>query len=386
MVEENTRKSKPLGGGIRAGSSSSSISKEAENGSNANRWIAGIEAQLGDSTSADELESGLDVQAVPLENIKIDDSNPRELAIEPDEIRAQIGILKLPTEAYGEGDEWIATYEGRVKATFGDTKKADDCIKLAMFAASLKSPKNIMAPICTWREETTFYLFAGERRYLAHFFMGASHAITRIWHHKPNAYEIKILEWQENHEREDLSVHEKLTNMRQILRERKIMHPEERMTVRTFSRIISIGKSQAGVWFKLATCTNELLNSAIKSGVVNNVNVAYELAGLDSAEIEKHLKEVSNGQPASNDSSGESSGVREKAKVKKSLPSAQVLRLNKKANLAPARFIVSTVAESIGDDELKDELDALNLEDPKGLTKALSVLLEFIESKVVEKK
>ncbi len=162
-------------------------------------------------------------------------------------------------------------------------------MNLALFAASLKTPKNIMAPICVWREETSLYLFAGERRYLTHFFMGASHALTRVWHEKPNRFEMKILEWQENHEREDLSIFEKLTNMRQILEEWGKIHPEEKMTVRRFAHLASIGRSQAGVWLKIAKCENIDLNSALKAGRFSGIEPAYELSGMDSKKVKEIL-------------------------------------------------------------------------------------------------
>ena len=346
----------------------------------ANRWVQGISNQLHSEESGSDLDNDLDVRAVPIDLIAIDPTNPRELDIEPVELKEHLGHIKLPDSAYGDDDEWIDEYEGHIKSIFGDTKKAQDCLNIALFAAALKSPKNILSPICTWREETTFYLFAGERRYLAHFFFGASHALTRVWHKKPTRLEMKILEWQENHERDDLSLSEKITNMRQILEEWRKANPDQKMTVRKFGRIVSISRTRAALWYKVASSENKELDNALKTGRISNIETANELAGLSNAKAKTYINRLMAGENVTKELIITETKKPAKGASKNGKVPTPTFKLNNKADIKPVVYIVEAVLEKIGNTELSNEIRISSLKKPKELSDALTKIVGYIEN------
>ena len=89
------------------------------------KWLSGIHSQI-ISINGDGIDANVDVRAIPINLIKIDPTNPRELDIEPDEIIKHIDVLRLPKEAFLSSDQWVDDYTKNVKNLFGDTKKAKD--------------------------------------------------------------------------------------------------------------------------------------------------------------------------------------------------------------------------------------------------------------------
>jgi len=214
--------------------------------------------------------------------------------------------------------------------------------------------------------------------------MGASHILTRIWHEKPSGLAVKVLEWQENNEREDLSFHEKLINIRQILERWIIEKPSEKLTVRTFGRIVSMKKSQAAVWYKVANSRSEVLNDAIKTGVVTSVELAYELLSVATEELPAFIERLRAGEKINKAQIhgeklvGKQSSVNTKMAVKH-----QSLKFNAKADTKPVAFVVRTVAQKIDSPALNAQLEKLDYAKPKDLSKALLTLMEFIETEGV---
>lgn len=351
---------------------------EVEEG--ADKWLISIRDQVnhGGGGFQAELDDAVDVRAVPLELIYINPNNARELEINPEEIRKHIGILKLPSEAFSDDDAWIDAYTEQVFTLFGSSKKADDCLNIALFAASIKTPQNLMAPICVWREETSFHLIAGERRYLAHLLMGATHALTRIWSEKPNPYDIQILEWQENNERVDLSVFENISSIRKIIEKWQAINPLEKMTSRKLAQIISTGRTSAARWLKVAKCSNKDLNDALKTRKINSIDLAHELASLNAPAIKAYLDRIDKGQSITGDSiKKEQRNPNNKKST--SLKARPALKLNTKANTQPVAFIVKTVVDKINQPELHSALQTLDFDKPQELSKALAITIEFIE-------
>ncbi len=387
-MDQKTGKVKRFGAKPLLGSGAADGPKDmepADNNGGMNKWLSGITAQL----AGQEEEDGFDVRNAPINLFKIDPTNPRELEIEPEEIIENIEVLRLPQKAYSDDDSWISDYEAAVRELFGDNQKTKDCLEVAFFAASLKSPKNVMAPICSWREETTLYIIAGERRYLAHLFMDAQSAVTRIWPEKPDPLEMKILQWQENYLRADLKLSGKITNMRQIIAAWQKKKPDEKITVRKFSSLVAMQKSQASLWLKVAKSKDENLNRAIKAGKLNAIEVAFEISGMDEEGVKAYVSRIDAGEnitkeliaaeKSENKLDAEGSSEKE-VKQKKSVPA---LRLNKQKNHQPVAFIVRTVAEKLNVETLNAEIAKLDMDCPNDLQEALSKIFEYLESKGV---
>jgi ParB-like chromosome segregation protein Spo0J len=379
MSETQQKKKRPLG----LGAAGKKQEKPKESvGEGDDKWLAGIGAQFTGS-SDDEI----DVRAITLNLIILDPTNPRELDIDPDEITSNIDVLKLPESAFSdEDDEWIDLYKAKVFSVFGETKKALDFLNVAIFAADLKSPTNLLNPVSVWREETSFYLFTGERRFLAHLLLGAHQIYARIWDSKPDRFELRILQWQENNLRENLSLHEKLKNMQQILDEWSLKYPDQKMTVRKFARLVSKNRSQAGCYLRVVRSEDEALQKAIQLGAVSSIDLASELAGLDQNNLALYLSKIDSGETITKEiisqEKNDPSNLSAQKKPKDNEPKTKkqfALKVNKKADQKPIAFIVNTLVEKINSESLSNIINSYDLDDPKELPKALNSVLEFIE-------
>lgn len=352
-----------------------------DNGSN--KWLNGISDQL----SSPSLDEDIDVKAIPLNLINIDLTNPRELDIEPNDIISNIEILRLPSKAFNNIDsDWVEGYYEKINGLFGDSKKSSDLLNVAMFAASIKSPKNLINPITVWREETTFYLFAGERRYLAHLILEASHIVTRIWAEKPNPFDIRLLQWQENTQRENLSLHEKLINMKQILGEWNVLNPTQKMTVRKFGHILTMGKSQAGQYLRLVLTTNAALLVAIKANKIRVLDEACVLEGMSKDELHDYLensenKSINNASDQNKQRTNESNKSEQNHDGKATSKYQLAIKVNKNANIKTISFIADALLKEIASTELNHLVEGYDLKNSKEMGSMLNTILEYLEAK-----
>lgn len=397
---ETKKKTKGLGAGIINSSDKASrgadkqVVGSTKNEDGMNKWLSGIQDQVSDISNQSELDSDLEVRAVPISLIMIDKSNPRDLSVEPEDLLENLETIKLPAEAYGDSDDWVEPYKARIKSVFGGGDKAQDIIELAFFAAAIKSPRNIMSPICVWREETSFFIFAGERRYLIHYFFHSSHAVVRIWHEKPSQLDMKILQWQENHEREDLSIYENLVNIRQILDEWQKINENKKMTVRNFAQLVSMGRSQAGQWLKVSQCRHSGFDEALKGGLIGGIEPAYELACLNAEKLEHYVERICSGEKITKDvihaetsslDKNTKQAIQNNKNQNKPEKNNRVtpIKFNTKANPKPVAFMIRAVAEKLEAEELLESLNEFDLEKPQDVTKALSLVFEYLEKNEV---
>lgn len=370
------KKRKALGARKPITNESQNVDHTLEQGTN--KWLKGISAQFDDTEAPEEVN----VQFIPLHLIYTDPSNPRDLEIGKDEIQANIDRLRLPEDAFREDGEWFEAYCDRVKDVFGDTKKTQDLLSIARFSADLKGPENLINPVSVWREETSFYLFAGERRFLAHVLLETQHIATRVWKTKPSSLDKTILQWQENHSRENLTLWEIIRNMDQILEEWGKVYPSSKMTVRKFAQLVSVKRSQAAVYLKVVLSNDKGLLDSMKAGDIKAIEVAHELVCLNGRDRKEFIGRIQSGEIVTKEMivAGKKGQVGKVQSKKPSSPVKQVaLKLNKKANPQPVAFIVNTVVEKLNQSDLTERIKLCDLEDPSGLSTALTELLEYID-------
>jgi len=376
MMDTPSKKRKALG--ARKAVTNEKPGLDQTEGQGTHKWLQGIRSQFDEITAPEDLN----VQFIPLHLIYTDPSNPRELEIAKDEIQANIDRLRLPEDAFQEDGEWYEAYSERAVELFGDTKKARDILSIARFASDLKRPENLINPISVWREETSFYLFAGERRFLAHVLLEAQYIATRVWKDKPSSFDKTILQWQENHSRENLSLWETICNMEQILEEWSKIFPTSKMTVRKFAQLVSVKRSQAAVYLKVVSSKDKGLQGAMKAGNIKAIEVAHELVCLNSKERKEYVARIQAGEIITKEMIV--AGKKEQSvTVQPQKPLSQVkqvaLKLNKKANPQPVAFIVNTVVEKLNEGGLTERIKRFDLDDPSGLSAALTELLDYID-------
>lgn len=145
--------------------------------------------------NAKDYAGQLTIDILPLSKVEIDPENKRELDLTLED--AVNGISK---------DDPL--YE----------KKKEDWKSLETLANSLKNGQ-LINPIFVYRYGTKCRLIAGERRTLASAIAGKSEVIARIAPDRPVGSKLRILQWVENQERQDLSLRERVASIESILDE-----------------------------------------------------------------------------------------------------------------------------------------------------------------------
>lgn len=383
MMNTPSKKRRALGGRKPTTNTPPELAHIEEQGTH--KWLQGIRSQFNEISGPEDVN----VQFLPLQLIYTDPLNPRELEVDKDEIEANIAHLRLPEVAFQNDGEWFEAYSKQVIELFGDTKKAQDILSIARFASDLKGPENLINPISAWREETSFYIFAGERRFLAHVLLETQHIATRIWKHKPSSFDKTILQWQENHSRENLSLWETIRNMEQILDEWSKVFPTSKMTVRKFSQLVSVKRSQAAIYLKVVVSKDTGLMDAMKAGHIKAIEVAHELVCLSDGERKEYLVRIEAGEIITKEIIV--AGKKTKAVTVQSNKSLRkvnsvALKLNKKANPQPVAFIVNTVVDKLNKVDLTERINRFDLDNPSELSTALTALLNYIDKEGISDK
>ncbi|MBV9575926.1 MAG: ParB/RepB/Spo0J family partition protein, partial [Gammaproteobacteria bacterium] len=143
--------------------------------------------------SAQHYSGELRVDIIPIRKIAFDPSNPRDLAITVQDI--QMGISTTDTEK---------------------ARKTKELASLQSIAHSIKS-QGMINPITVYKYGEKYHLIAGERRTLASLVAGKADIQAKILDEKPNELKISLLQWIENIERSDLSLWERINNLKTIV-------------------------------------------------------------------------------------------------------------------------------------------------------------------------
>lgn len=135
----------------------------------------------------------LHFEIIPLSQIEFDPDNPRDLRVE---------FSDLP-EGPGRADPFYH-------------RKMDEISKLNSLAETINT-QGLINPVLVYKHGSVYRLIAGERRCLASKIAGKSEIKANILNERPNEYRQRLLQWIENVEREDLTLWERLQNIKMIL-------------------------------------------------------------------------------------------------------------------------------------------------------------------------
>lgn len=260
-----TKKRKPLL--IKSGSS---LAKKEElttlNANQSEKKLEFIDSMAAQLSKIDFLNA----KYLPLHAIQLDVDNPRELSIDIAD------VANGPRLSEGSfDDEKQDEFKEILKQHFGseDNKKQkiQDYLSIALLASTIKSPEQLMQPICVYEKGNKYTVLAGERRTLAHHVMGAKYIAANIIK-EPESKEKALLQYIENSAREDLSLKDKFKAIKKI-----IMIYGETISVRSLASILRLSKSQAQKYAKICKEENLLFRKAIEAGVITSPEDAYNI-------------------------------------------------------------------------------------------------------------
>jgi ParB-like chromosome segregation protein Spo0J len=324
--------------------------------SNSVRWATSAAGQIKASSGV----TTLNVKRVPVRYIKEDEGNPRKLALRPAElfrIAEQYPIDRTRLEADEEGywDEYVERVE------HGESlqgRAVSDFQSIAAFAFALKSAERLLHPIVVWQNDTQFHLIAGERRLLAHILLGEASIDAKIRERQPTLFEKYLLQWEENIHRDDLSLYEKLENLRHLMETWKEGRGVQAISVSQFASIAGLARSAAQRYLAVIRCPSPELMEAVAAGRINNIKQAARLAALSPAALAAHLNPP--------------------AKTAPKTAATSSIRVGRAPHYRAITFLVNAAVEKLDDEALTASLDSLDLNRQKDLNRAFELLLQRI--------
>lgn len=197
---------------------------------------------------------------LPLSRIELDPDNPRKLNVSLEDVRTGL-----------QSDDPLFQV------------KHDELNRLKELAHTIKS-SGVINPIVVYKNGESYRIVAGERRSLASILAGKQEIEARVFTEKPKAFDLKLIQWIENTAREDLTLEERLGNVREIIREYLLQSGEDTVTATTLKQITGLSLSQTTYYLAVLNAPEDV-QSEIRNGSIRNLDKAALLAGINTKEI-----------------------------------------------------------------------------------------------------
>lgn len=203
--------------------------------------------------SAQNYSSELRIDVIPIKKIELDIENPRDLALTIQDV--QHGITDTDKEK---------------------SRKVNELESLQSIANSIKT-QGIINPITVYKFGEKYRLIAGERRTLASILAGKSDIQAKILDDKPDDLKIGLLQWIENIERSDLTLWERLSNLKKIVAAYAASKGVQasQITTTELGELIGCTKSHAMNYKAVLNADDELLKQVSENNIKNLEKAAF---------------------------------------------------------------------------------------------------------------
>jgi ParB family chromosome partitioning protein len=306
----------------------------------------------------------LNYRIVPLTAIEIDPNNPRELSITLVDIHKGI-----------DGDDKFFS------------KKSKELDSLNQMAESIKK-YGVRNAVEIYEFESGYRLIHGERRYLSSILAGKKDIPAKVLDNKPNNYDLRLLQFIENAQREDLSLYETLNNIQMIIDEYR-SHIDSNLKVDAAFLESLINKSRSHC-FNLLSVLNATddLREAIKNGkvkaiekaslIANATNKTNQEALLDACISGATIKEMKLKAKSLKQISKIS--IPQKSKYSKKPGQAPIfVKMGKTKNKKIIEKLINLVSLDNGYKNHLQSLKGLSLDTHSDCTKAFEYLIKLME-------
>lgn len=199
---------------------------------------------------------------LPLSRIELDPENPRKLSIDLSDVRAGI---RPDDENYSQ--------------------KQEELEKLKELAHTIKT-NGVINPVVVYKLGEAYRIVAGERRSLASILAGKQEIEARVFNEKPKGFDLKLIQWIENTAREDLTLEERLGNIREIIREYQLIKGAVEVTATLLKNITGLSLSQTTYYLAALNAPADV-QLEIQSGNIRNLDKAALISGIASLEMRK---------------------------------------------------------------------------------------------------
>lgn len=205
-------------------------------------------------------------EVVNLSRVEVDPENPRTMTVTVEDIQS-----------------------GRIKASSTNLPKEE--VESLERLANTISKKGLINPVVVYKHQEKYRLVAGERRFLASLIAGKEDIQVRVLNEKPKPVELRLLQWIENNEREDLSLKDRMGNIQAILKEHKSANPGVEVTGTLLKELIGISLPQATCYMAVLNAPSDL-QQHIDNGSINNLDKAAAIAKIQPTELRKKALEA----------------------------------------------------------------------------------------------
>jgi ParB family transcriptional regulator, chromosome partitioning protein len=197
---------------------------------------------------------------LPLSRIELDPENPRKMAIDLFDVKEGI----RPDDPLYQ-------------------RKHDELERLKELAHTIKT-NGVINPVVVYKLGEFYRIVAGERRCLASLLAGKQEIEARAFNEKPKGFDLKLIQWVENTAREDLTLDERLGNVRDIIREYQHQHGQVEVSATVLKNITGLSLSQTTYYLAALNAPDDV-QIQIQRGKISSLDKAAMIAGVLSAEI-----------------------------------------------------------------------------------------------------
>lgn len=297
---------------------------------------------------------------LPLSRIELDPENPRKLAINLMDIKTGI-----------RSDDPLYA------------RKQDELERLKELAHTIKT-SGVINPVVVYKLGEVYRVVAGERRCLASLLAGKQEIEARVFNEKPKGFDLKLIQWIENTAREDLTLEERLGNVREIIHEYQIQHGDTEITATLLKNITGLSLSQT-TYYLAAIHAPDDVRVEIQSGNIRNLDKAAIIAGISSPEIRREAIDAcingSSLKEIRNIISQHKMLKKNRIALKVSTQGRSTAKINMGTTLKAD--VVKTIIESVVTrkeyDKYMEVFSSVNWMDLRQTTKAFRKLIELME-------
>lgn len=204
---------------------------------------------------------------LPLSRIELDPENPRKLAI---------GLVDVR--------------DGIRSEDYAYQQKQGELESLKELAHTIKS-NGVINPIVVYKLGEFYRVVAGERRCLASILAGKQEIEARVFNQRPRGFELKLIQWIENTAREDLTLDERLGNVREIIHEYQNLNDQIEVTATILKNITGLSLSQSTYYLTVLNAADDV-QIQIQNGNIRNLDKAALIASVTVAEVRKEAIEA----------------------------------------------------------------------------------------------
>lgn len=198
---------------------------------------------------------------IPISRLELDPDNPRKLTVTMEDV---LNGLKNSDSEYQQ--------------------KLQELANLTDLSNTIKTT-GIINPIVVYKYGEKYRVVAGERRTLAAILAKKNEIEARVYTEKPNAFMLRLVQWIENTAREDLSLQERIDNIKEVINAFQ-QEQNDPISPNRLHEITGLSLAQISCYLTVISAPSDV-KEKISNGMINNLDKAAYIAKINAPELRK---------------------------------------------------------------------------------------------------